>query len=139
MTKASAPNRFLVIGLLLGALAITYWLMHEIGLLRVLLDGSLLRERIAALGLWGPFAIIALMILAIMVSPLPSAPIAVAAGAAYGHFWGTAYVLVGAEAGAIAAFFSHGTLGLMSCSAGLVISYQLDGWVRRTNSWELYL
>ncbi|TAN54441.1 MAG: TVP38/TMEM64 family protein [Betaproteobacteria bacterium] len=44
------------------------------------------------------------MILAVLVSPIPSAPIAMAAGAAYGHAWGTLYVLVGAETGAIAAF-----------------------------------
>ena len=35
---------------------------------------------------------------------IPSAPIALAAGAAYGHGWGTLYVLLGAEAGALAAF-----------------------------------
>ncbi len=44
------------------------------------------------------------MILAILVSPIPSAPIAVAAGAAYGHTWGRLYVLLGAECGALAAF-----------------------------------
>ena len=47
---------------------------------------------------------IGLMTLAILVSPIPSAPVAVAAGAAYGHIWGTLYVLLGAEAGALAAF-----------------------------------
>jgi uncharacterized membrane protein YdjX (TVP38/TMEM64 family) len=49
-------------------------------------------------------AVIGLMMLAVLVSPIPSAPIAVAAGAAYGHTWGTLYVLVGAEMGALAAF-----------------------------------
>jgi uncharacterized membrane protein YdjX (TVP38/TMEM64 family) len=44
------------------------------------------------------------MVLAILVSPIPSAPIALAAGAAYGHAWGTLYVLVGAELGALLAF-----------------------------------
>lgn len=46
----------------------------------------------------------AIMAAAIVFSPLPSAPIALAAGAAYGHTWGTIYVLIGAEVGAIVAF-----------------------------------
>jgi uncharacterized membrane protein YdjX (TVP38/TMEM64 family) len=46
----------------------------------------------------------AIMAFAIVFSPLPSAPIALAAGAAYGHIWGTIYVLIGAEVGAITAF-----------------------------------
>jgi len=86
------------------ALFVTYWVLRETEALTILLDGAALRERIAQLGSWGPAAVVALMTLAILVSPIPSAPIAMAAGAAYGHWWGTLYVLVGAEAGAIAAF-----------------------------------
>jgi uncharacterized membrane protein YdjX (TVP38/TMEM64 family) len=41
---------------------------------------------------------------AIIFSPIPSAPIALAAGALYGGIWGTAYVVAGAEIGALAAF-----------------------------------
>ena len=48
--------------------------------------------------------VIGLMALAVLVSPIPSGPIAVAAGAAYGHAWGTLYVVLGAEIGALAAF-----------------------------------
>jgi len=44
------------------------------------------------------------MAIAIIFSPIPSAPIALAAGAVYGHAWGTVYVLVGAETGALVAF-----------------------------------
>lgn len=86
------------------ALSAVYWLAKTSGTLDVILDGTALQERIATLGLWGPFAVIGMMAGAILISPLPSAPIAVAAGAAYGHFWGTIYVLVGAETGATAAF-----------------------------------
>jgi len=42
--------------------------------------------------------------LAVVARPLPSAPIALAAGAAYGHLWGTRQVIVGAEIGALVAF-----------------------------------
>ena len=89
---------------LLLVLAATYWLLHRSGALATILDGAALRAWITQLGVWGPLAVIGLLTLAILVSPIPSAPIALAAGAAYGHIWGTVYVLIGAEAGALAAF-----------------------------------
>ncbi len=52
----------------------------------------------------GPLLVIGLMILAIVLNPLPSAPIALASGAVYGHTMGTFYVLAGAEIGAVIAF-----------------------------------
>lgn len=85
-------------------LAATYWFLQETGMLAMILNGAALRERIAQWGAWGPLLVIGLMVLAILVSPIPSAPIAIAAGAAYGHIWGTVYVLLGAEIGALAAF-----------------------------------
>ena len=69
-----------------------------------LLDGESLRAMIEALGPWGPFLVAGLIAAAIVMSPIPSAPIALAAGAAYGHFWGTVYVVIGAELGAVIAF-----------------------------------
>lgn len=56
------------------------------------------------LGPWGPVAIVLGLAGAVILSPIPSAPIALAAGALYGAFWGTAYVVAGAELGALAAF-----------------------------------
>ena len=104
-----APSRARLLKLCAGllavlALAAVYWALSETGTLDTIVDESRLRARIDELGAWGPLAVIALMILAILVSPIPSAPIAMAAGAAYGHGWGTLYVLIGAEAGALAAF-----------------------------------
>ncbi|MDP2241007.1 MAG: TVP38/TMEM64 family protein [Burkholderiales bacterium] len=100
------PTRFklLAVVAVLVLIAATYWLLHETGALKTILDGTALHDRITQLGAWGPLMVIGLMVLAIMVSPIPSAPIAMAAGAAYGHTWGTLYVLLGAEIGAIAAF-----------------------------------
>ncbi len=66
---------------------------------------------IDAAGVWGPFMIVGLMALAIVASPLPSAPIAIAAGAAYGHILGTVLVVLGAELGAVAAFVIARGLG----------------------------
>ncbi|MEH6836073.1 MULTISPECIES: TVP38/TMEM64 family protein [Falsihalocynthiibacter] len=63
------------------------------------------------LGVLGPLAIIALMTLAVVASPIPSAPIAVAAGAAYGKMAGMIYVAIGAETGAVLAFLIARHLG----------------------------
>ncbi|MEO8144499.1 MAG: TVP38/TMEM64 family protein [Betaproteobacteria bacterium] len=76
-----------------------------------MLDATALRERIENMGIWGPLAVIALMVLAVLASPIPSAPIAMAAGAVYGHAWGTLYVVAGAEVGALAAFTIARLLG----------------------------
>lgn len=59
---------------------------------------------VAAIGLWGPVAVVGLMVIAVVVSPLPSAPIALASGAVFGHYSGALYVAIGAEIGAVVAF-----------------------------------
>lgn len=89
---------------LLLALGGLYWLLHDSGAVATVLYAGDLKRTVGGLGAWGPVAVIGLMILAILVSPIPSAPIALAAGALYGHTWGTLYVLLGAEIGALAAF-----------------------------------
>lgn len=78
---------------------------------RGLMDGEHLRMLVARAGLWGPVLIVTLMTLAVVASPIPSAPIALAAGAAYGHIWGTALVVIGAELGALIAFALARILG----------------------------
>lgn len=68
------------------------------------LDGDRISGWIEAAGIWGPLLIVGLMTAAIVATPIPSAPIALAAGAAYGHTLGTAYIVAGAELGALIAF-----------------------------------
>ncbi|KIN71466.1 TVP38/TMEM64 family protein [Sulfitobacter guttiformis] len=71
---------------------------------RGLLDAERLEMLVARAGIWGPVVIVALMTVAVVASPVPSAPIALAAGAAYGNIWGTVQVVIGAELGALIAF-----------------------------------
>jgi uncharacterized membrane protein YdjX (TVP38/TMEM64 family) len=78
---------------------------------RGLMDGERLNMLVARAGLWGPVVIVTLMTFAVVASPIPSAPIALAAGAAYGHLWGTAFVVIGAELGALIAFGLARVLG----------------------------
>ena len=87
------------------ALILAAWLLlRDPDGLAAWLDREAILARLQALGWAGPVGVIALMTAAILVSPLPSAPIALAAGAAYGHGWGTLYVALGSEFGALAAF-----------------------------------
>ncbi len=90
--------------IVIAALVAVWIWLSTTGMLGTLLDPTALEQRVNALGLWGPAALIVIMAVAIVVSPLPSAPIAMAAGAAYGHIWGTIYVIAGAEIGALIAF-----------------------------------
>ncbi len=100
----STRFKWLAAVLIVAVLAAVYWWLHETGALATIMDAAALRDYMTRLGAWGPLTVIALMVLAIMVSPIPSAPIALAAGAVYGHVWGTVYVILGAELGALAAF-----------------------------------
>ena len=100
----STRFRIIAAGVLVLAMAGVYWLLRETGALTTLADGDALRQFIVDFGVAGPLAVIGLMTLAILVSPIPSAPIALAAGAAYGHTWGTLYIVLGSELGALVAF-----------------------------------
>lgn len=105
-------------GIILFALAISYpWWAARLGLPAELPDIAQLKTWFSGLGPWGPLGVVLAMLLAILISPLPSAPIALSAGAVYGHFWGALYVLVGSEVGAIAAFLLARYLGYEALQA----------------------
>ncbi|MDQ3656865.1 MAG: TVP38/TMEM64 family protein [Chloroflexota bacterium] len=70
-----------------------------------------IRDWLDGLGPWAPLVFIILMMTAIVVSPVPSVPLDIAAGLAFGFVWGTIYVLIGAELGAIIAFLIARKLG----------------------------
>lgn len=99
-------------GILVAVTIVSFgWWSLAVGLPQELSDSGSLRNWFDDLGIWGPIAVIGSMVLAILVSPIPSAPVALSAGAIYGHFWGTLYVLTGAEIGAVAAFVIARYLG----------------------------
>ena len=99
---AGTRNRVLAAVAIVLAMAGAYWYLRQSGAMAIIADSDALRRFIAGLGVAGPFMVVGLMTLAILVSLIPSAPIALAAGAAYGHTWGAAYIVVGAELGALA-------------------------------------
>jgi uncharacterized membrane protein YdjX (TVP38/TMEM64 family) len=103
-------SRFGKLILVLLAIAGLYGLIQYTPLQEIL-NPEKLTSLLHDLGMAGPFALMGLMTLAVVVSPIPSLPIDLAAGAAYGPFWGALYVLIGAELGAIISFLIGRALG----------------------------
>jgi uncharacterized membrane protein YdjX (TVP38/TMEM64 family) len=89
----------------IAILAIAYFVLVNSSFVELFVDMELLAVKARHSGIYGPLLLMALMALAIVFNPLPSAPVALVAGAVYGHTYGTIYIVVGAELGAIAAFF----------------------------------
>ena len=89
--------------LVVAALATAFAAAWATGLLPQI-DREMITALVEKAGPWGPILIIVLMIASIVASPIPSAPIALVSGAAYGHIGGAIYVAIGAELGAIIAF-----------------------------------
>jgi uncharacterized membrane protein YdjX (TVP38/TMEM64 family) len=89
---------------IIATLVAIYLVLVNSNLVELLADAESLVVKARGFGNFGPLLLIALMALAIVFSPLPSAPVALAAGAVYGHSFGTIYIVIGAELGAIIAF-----------------------------------
>ena len=70
---------------LVAVLTAGYLLLQRQGVLAPLFDEDALRSQIAEFGLLGPLLVISLMIGAVVFSPLPSGPIALAAEVSSGY------------------------------------------------------
>jgi len=63
-----------------------------------------LKNMLNSAGIYGPLLYIIMMALAVVISPIPSLPLDIAAGAVFGPFLGTLYSVIGALAGAVVSF-----------------------------------
>ncbi len=109
--KGVVSKRAVLAVLLAGAFAAGLMLPTLLDSEHPVMSEAWVRGTVTALGMAGPLALIGLMVLAIVASPIPSGPIAVAAGALYGTLWGGAFVVTGALLGAFAAFGAARYLG----------------------------
>ncbi|MGE5708877.1 MAG: TVP38/TMEM64 family protein [Nitrospira sp.] len=98
----------LTVGVLAGAAG--WW-----GLLSIDYERSLtptaLTQWLNDAGPLAPMLLIGSMATAVVIPPIPSLPLDLAAGAAFGLFYGALYAVIGAELGAIACFLIARTLG----------------------------
>lgn len=108
--KLSAAKITYIILLVLVLTGI-YLAIKSSTLFDLFINTDLLLMNIRQLGALGPLLVVGLMTMAIVFNPLPSAPVALAAGAVYGHTLGTIYIVIGAEIGAICAFLIARTVG----------------------------
>lgn len=106
VTKTHVLKASALLVLLLGTLLLAQWfdvsaLLHP--------------ERIAGwlhqAGPFAPFVFMALMATSVVISPIPSLPLDIAAGATFGPMLETTYAVIGAEIGAIASFLIGRALG----------------------------
>ena len=99
-------SRLLLLALLALLVALGVWL-YQVGLL----NRETLIGLAQQLGPWGPPVLIGLMILTVVVGPIPTMVVSVAAGMAYGPGWGFLISMSGALAGATLSFWIARVVG----------------------------
>lgn len=96
-----------------------------------------LEQAIQSWGWLGVLAYIGILILSVVLSPIPSAPLAVAAGMVWGPIWAGIYSIIGGFLGGLLAYFIGYTLGRSAVRAltGKLIYFSKNrgefylGWV----------
>lgn len=99
-----------IIGLLVASVGIGFVWDRMFGHL-IPIRPAAIEAWLQGLGSWAPFAYMTGMTVAVVVSPIPSVPLDIAAGLTFGLVWGTVYTLIGAEIGAIISFLISRRLG----------------------------
>lgn len=89
-------------------LAASAWAAYDV---RDLLTPDNIARRLEDAGAFGPAVLMLVMGLAVVVSPIPSLPLDMLAGHAFGPYWGTLYATLGATFGAVASFVIARLLG----------------------------
>lgn len=104
-------NRGNIIALMLLILSLlVYWWLRQQSEVN-LLHPEGLKATIQELGTLGVVAYISLIALAVVLSPIPGAPLTVAAGAVWGTLWAGIYSVIGGFLGGLTAYFIGHTLG----------------------------
>jgi len=93
------------------ALIAVLYLIHFIWDITSFFNPESLKVMLNSSGMFGPLFFMCMMALAVVVSPIPSLPLDIAAGAAFGPLLGTLYSVVGGLAGAVVSFLIARFLG----------------------------
>ncbi len=90
--------------IVLGLLLLGWYILDHSGIVDFFMRSEGVEDAVKELGAGGPILIVFGIAVAVVITPLPSAPVALAAGALYGMYWGTFYIVLGAQLGATIAF-----------------------------------
>jgi uncharacterized membrane protein YdjX (TVP38/TMEM64 family) len=98
------------LGLAVTAIGAAYWGLSSIEYERYL-SPTVLIDWLRDAGPLAPLLLIGSMACAVVIPPIPSLPLDLAAGAVFGPFYGALYAIIGAEIGAIGCFLLARALG----------------------------
>ena len=92
------------------AVAAGWWVLSSVDYEQYL-SPTALAQWLSGAGPLAPLLLIGSMICTVVIPPIPSLPLVLAAGAAFGPYDGALYSVIGAEVGAIACFLAARALG----------------------------
>ncbi|MGB4068961.1 MAG: TVP38/TMEM64 family protein [Nitrospira sp.] len=107
---SGAMTTWIKLGLAVTAIGAAYWGLSSIDYERYL-SLTVLTEWLRDAGPLAPLLLIGSMACAVVIPPIPSLPLDLAAGAVFGPFYGALYAIIGAEIGAIGCFLLARALG----------------------------
>jgi uncharacterized membrane protein YdjX (TVP38/TMEM64 family) len=109
--KLSFRKNFLFKTILLGVLVVSLLTLQFFWDIESYFNPGRIKDWLATTGGLAPAVYMAIMTVAVVVSPIPSLPLNIAAGGFFGPFLGTLYSVAGALVGAVVSFFIARLLG----------------------------
>jgi len=106
----SFPQRCGLMALMVALLGLAYWLLQQPGF-QEMIDPTRLSDTVLRLGAYGPAIYIAVIATSVVISHIPGAPLAVAAGAIWGPWVAGLYTILGGALGALVAYTLGRTIG----------------------------
>ena len=110
MKNALTGKRLFLIGTI-SVLLVAFLLIGHLVDFAEQLSQERLTSLLTSAGPLAPLVLMLIMAVAVVVSPIPSLPLDLAAGAVFGPLLGTTYAVIGAEIGAIVSFLIARALG----------------------------
>lgn len=136
-SKAAISNNgpwFIRLILITIALATVYLSLQQPQLLQ-LLNPTSLPSTLASMGIWGPLLYIAIITLSVVISQIPGAPLAVAAGVVWDPLLAGVYTVIGGFSGALIAYGLGKVMGqsIIMALTGKTLSFATGqrylGWI----------
>lgn len=119
-------QNLIAVGVLLLSLLIYAWIATQVEVNLLTPEG--LQQVVNNAGVWGVLAYTAVIALAVVMSPIPGAPLTIAAGAVWGALPAGIYSVIGGFTGSLIAYFIGRTLGRSAVKAltGKIVYFSQD-------------